>query len=418
MPQATPAMKQKVFHGWWMVAGCMAVATVAWSFGLYGPSVYLHTISQMHDWSIGLVSSALTIAFLVNASILSFVGSAISKFGPQRIMALGAAIMASGFLAMSGITQVWHVYASFALMGLGWACLSTTAITSSLAPWFDRYQGRAVSTAMLGASIGGMVGVPFLLAIIGGFGFSNAVIIVALIILATVWPISFFILRRRPQDLGLHPDGIVPTENEQATAPRTWTRAAALSTKALRTIMLAFGLALMVQIGFLTHQVSLLLPAIGPSATALCVTLAAVLAFCGRILLARFSDGLDVRVIACGVLLNAAFSLGLGALFHDHTWALIIAVLGFGLSAGSITTLPPLIVRREFGAASFGAIFGVAAMLMQLLSSVGPAFFGVLYDFSAGYQLPLSLAAGLNFFAAAVIMHGRHLAPSPTMSQT
>jgi len=412
--QATSAMKQKVFHGWWMVAGCMAIATVAWSFGLYGPSVYLHTISHMHDWSIGLVSSALTLAFLVNASVLSFVGSAISKYGPQRVMALGAAVMASGFIAMGGISQVWHVYACFALMGLGWSCLSTTAITSALAPWFDRHQGRAVSTAMLGASIGGMVGVPVLLILIGWLGFSSAMLVVALTVLATVWPISMFILRRRPQDLGLLPDGLAATDAKPSTPARTWTRSAALSTTMLRTVTLAFGLALMVQIGFLTHQVSLLLPAIGASATALCVTFAAVLAFFGRILLARFSDQLDVRLIACGVLLNAAISLGVGALFHDYTWALIIAVLGFGLSAGNITTLPPLIVRREFGAASFGIIFGIAAMLMQLMSSLGPAFFGVLYDLSGGYQLPLGLAAGLNFFAAAVVMRGRHTSTKET----
>ena len=408
MSWAAPAVKNKIFHGWWMVAGCMAVATVAWSFGLYGPSVYLHTISQMHDWSIGLVSSALTLAFLVNASVLGFVGSAISKYGPQRVMALGAAVMASGFIAMSGITQIWHVYACFALMGLGWSCLSTTAITSSLAPWFDRHQGRAVSTAMLGASIGGMIGVPILLALIGAFGFSSAMLFVALIVLSTVWPISFFILKRQPQDLGLYPDGITPAGVAKASSARTWTRSAALGTTALRTVTLAFGFALMVQIGFLTHQVSLLLPSIGASGTALCVTLAAVLAFCGRILLARFSDHIDVRVIACGVLLNAAFSLGVGAIFNAHTLALVIAVLGFGLSAGSITTLPPLIVRREFGATSFGAIFGIAAMLMQLMSSLGPAFFGFLYDLSGDYQLPLALAAGLNFFAAAVIMRGRH----------
>lgn len=414
MQHATSAMKQKVFHGWWMVAGCMAVATVAWSFALYGPSVYLHTISEMHDWSIGLVSSALTLAFLVNASVLSFVGSAISKYGPQPVMALGATVMASGFIAMGGISQVWHVYACFALMGLGWSCLSTTAITSSLAPWFDRHQGRAVSTAMLGASIGGMVGVPVLLILIGWLGFSQAMLVVALIVLATVWPISYFILRRRPQDLGLLPDGLAATDAKPSAPARTWTRSTALSTPMLRTVTLAFGLALMVQIGFLTHQVSLLLPAIGASATALCVTFAAVLAFCGRILLARFSDHLDVRLIACGVLLNAAISLGVGALFHDYTWALIIAVLGFGLSAGNITTLPPLIVRREFGAASFGIIFGIAAMLMQLMSSLGPAFFGVLYDLSGGYQLPLGLAAGLNFFAAAVIMRGRHTSTKET----
>ncbi|MDO9024032.1 MFS transporter [Zwartia sp.] len=401
-------MKQKIFHGWWMVAGFMAIATVAWSFALYGPSVYLHTISQSHDWSIGLVSSALTLAFLVNASVLGFVGSAIATYGPQRIMALGAAVMASGFATMGLITQVWHVYACFALMGLGWSCLSTTAITSSLAPWFDRHQGRAVSTALLGASIGGMIGVPILLALISWLGFARAMLVVALVVLGTVWPVSFFVLRRRPQDLGLYPDGATAAESAGVKSAKKWTRTEALNTSALRTVTLAFGLALMVQIGFLTHQVSLLLPAIGASATALFVTLAAVLAFFGRILLARFADHLDVRVIACGVLLNAAISLSLGFLFSTQVWALVLAVLGFGLTAGSITTLPPLIVRREFGAASFGAVFGITAMLMQIMSAMGPAFFGVLYDLSGGYQLPLGLAAVLNFFAAAVIMRGRN----------
>jgi cyanate permease len=53
-------------------------------------------------------------------------------------------------------------------------------------------------------------------------------------------------------------------------------------------------------------------------------------------------------------------------------------------------------------------------MLMQMMSALGPAFFGVLYDFSGGYQLPLGLAAGLNFFAAFVIMRGRHLSLKET----
>lgn len=399
-------MTSKTFHGWWMVAGCMAVAMVAWSFALYGPSVYLHTISQTHHWSIGLVSSALTLSFLVNASVLSFVGSAITKHGPRLVMALGAAVMAAGFVAMSQISEIWHVYASFALMGLGWSCLSTTAITSSLAPWFERHQGRAVSTAMLGASIGGMVGVPILLALIAWLGFNKAMIIVALILLSTVWSVSFFILRRRPQDLGLYPDGEAPVSQANKPLAKVWSRAEALRTLALRSIALTFGLALMVQIGFLTHQVSLLLPALGQAATAGCVTAAAMLAFAGRILLAKFSDRLDVRQIAFAVLLTAGASLGLGFLFPDQVWALVVCVLGYGFTAGNITTLPPVIVRREFGAASFGAIFGIAATLMQLMSAMGPAFFGLLYDLSGGYRLPLGLAALLNVFAAVIILLG------------
>lgn len=385
----------------------MAVAIVAWSFALYGPSVYLHTISQTHQWSIGLVSSALTLSFLVNASVLSFVGSSIAKHGPRLVMALGATVMAAGFITMSQISKIWHVYASFALMGLGWSCLSTTAITSSLAPWFERYQGRAVSTALLGASIGGMAGVPILLALIAWLGFNTTMIIVAMIVLSTVWSVSFFILRHRPQDLGLYPDGEPPVTHANSTLTKVWSRSEALKTLALRSIALTFGLALMVQIGFLTHQVSLLLPALGQSATALCVTTAAVLAFTGRILLAKFSDRLDVRQIAFAVLLTAGTSLGLGFIFPDQVWALVLCVLGYGFTAGNITTLPPVIVRREFGATSFGTVFGITATLMQLMSAMGPAFFGMLYDFSGGYRLPLGLAALLNILAAAVILLGR-----------
>ncbi|MEI7571022.1 MAG: MFS transporter, partial [Alcaligenaceae bacterium] len=156
-------MKAKMFHGWWMVAGCLVVAVVAWSFALYGPSVYLSALSHDHQWSIGVISSALTLSFLVNASVLSFVGSTIAKYGPRPVMATGAAVMAIGLACLGQVTKLWHVYAAFACIGLGWSCLSTTSITATLAPWFDKHQGRAVSTAMLGASIGGIVGVPLLL---------------------------------------------------------------------------------------------------------------------------------------------------------------------------------------------------------------------------------------------------------------
>jgi cyanate permease len=116
---------------------------------------------------------------------------------------------------------------------------------------------------------------------------------------------------------------------------------------------------------------------------------------------------LDVRVIACGVLLQATVGLAIASIFSDQAWALVVGVLSYGMTAGNTTTLPPVIVRREFGAVSFGAVFGIAAMLIQIMSAMGPAFFGVLHDLSGSYQLPLGLAALLNVFAAIVIMAGR-----------
>lgn len=322
-------------------------------------------------------------------------------------MLAGSTAMALGLASMGQITQIWQVYASFALMGLGWSCLSTTAITSSLAPWFERFQGRAVSTALLGASIGGMVGVPILLALIQVLGFAYAMLMVAAILLMTVWTIGIFVLRHRPQDIGQEPDGLPAQTEGTSNHSQAWTRKQALGTRKLRTVMLAFGLALMVQIGFLTHQVSLLLPAIGESSTAFCVMAAALLAFIGRILLAKYSDRHDVRLIACGVLIQACVSLSVTYFFSNHAWGLIIGVLMYGMTAGNITTLPPLIVRREFGSASFGIVFGICAMLMQIMSAMGPGFFGLLYDLNNSYGLPLILAALINLLAAAIIMSGR-----------
>lgn len=399
--------QSKVFHGWWMVWGCMLVAIVAWSFALYGPSVYVPTLSKIHGWSVGTVSSALTLSFLVNATVLSFVGSTIQRIGPTPVMLTGSAIMATGLASMGRVNEIWQVYVAFALMGLGWSCVSTTAITSSLAPWFERHQGRAVSTALLGASIGGMVGVPVLLALIHAFGFAHAMMVVAILMVTIVWSIGLLVMRHRPQDMGLEPDGLTPRSDDASHKAHTWTRRQALGTIKLQTVMLAFGLALMVQIGFLTHQVSLLLPKIGESSTALCVTASAMFAFGGRILLAKFSDRFDVRLIALGVLIQAAISLSVSYFFLDHAWGLIAGVLLYGMTAGNITTLPPLIVRREFGSASFGVVFGLCATLMQIMSAMGPGFFGILYDLDNNYALPLVLSILINLIAAVIIISGR-----------
>ena len=49
------------------------------------------------------------------------------------------------------------------LIGLGWSALSTTGITTTVAPWFERHQGRSMTLAIMGASVGAIVGVPLLL---------------------------------------------------------------------------------------------------------------------------------------------------------------------------------------------------------------------------------------------------------------
>jgi MFS family permease len=152
-----------VFYGWWIVAACMIAALVGNALGLFGAGVYLHEVVTANGWTTGLVSGAITLFYVVSALLLIPVGSGIRLFGPRPVIALAGVSLASGVMAIGQATVPWEVYLAFLFMGIGWAGLSTTAVATTLAPWFDRHQGRATSIASLGASVGGIIGPPLLL---------------------------------------------------------------------------------------------------------------------------------------------------------------------------------------------------------------------------------------------------------------
>jgi hypothetical protein len=130
----------------------------------------------------------------------------------------------------------------------------------------------------------------------------------------------------------------------------------------------AFALALTMQIGFLTHHVTLTAPALGAAGAGLLVSGAGLTALSGRILLAKIVDRVDVRLLGSAMMLLQAISLAVMAAWPGKT-VLIGASLSFGFTVGMVTTLSPVIVRREFGALSFGAIYGAAATLIQFTSA-------------------------------------------------
>ena len=396
-----------MFYGWRVVAVCLLAALFANAFGLFGAGVYLSAIVAMQGWPTGLVSGAITLFYVTSALLLMPVGTFIARLGPKPVMGTGILAMALGIAAIGRSDAVWQVYAAFLVMGVGWASLSTTAQATTLAPWFERHQGRAVSIASLGASAGGMIGAPLLLFGIAHLGFARTTTLAAAVSPAVLLPLILLVLKRRPQDIGLLPDGAVASAGPAAARPATrWTRADALRSWALRSVMITFGIGMMVQVGFVTQQVAFLLPELGTVGTSLAVSATAIAALCSRLLLARFSDQIDQRKLAATVFVAAAVAYGAMGLFPVVPVLVGGSVL-FGVTIGNITTLSPIIVRREFGAASFGAIYGVASMVIQLATAVGPSFYGLLRDWSGSYRLPLVLVALLDVAASIVLLSGR-----------
>ena len=159
-----------MFHGWRVVAACFVIAAIAWALGTFGASGYLQAVTSAHGWAVAEVSSAITLFYLVSAAMQRIVGRSIDRWGPRPVLSLGAISMCLGVALIGQVSAPWELYPCFVLVGIGWSTLSTTGITATVAPWFERHQGRSMTLAIMGASVGAILGVPVLLLALGKFG--------------------------------------------------------------------------------------------------------------------------------------------------------------------------------------------------------------------------------------------------------
>ncbi len=428
---------RRIFHGWRVVAACFVIAAFAWALGLFGGSVYLHAVTAHHGWPISQVASAITLFFLVSAAAQRAVGRAIDRHGPRPVLSAGAVSIALGVALVGQVREPWQLYPCFVLVGLGWSSLSTTALSATVAPWFERHQGRSMTLAIMGASVGSIAGVPLLLMAIARLGLTAGLALAGLVAALVLLPLIGVVLRYRgPAALGLARDGDrlagaaagSAADGDAAAgghggaadgrAPAADTVLAAIPPSPpeplaargrpawlLGSATAGFALGLLVQIGFITHHVALAGPTIGLAGAGLLVSATGLAALLGRIVLARIVDRTDVRRLAMRIMVVQTVVMAALALW-PAAWLLVAASLVYGWCIGHVTTLGPIVVRREFGAAAFGATYGSAATFIQFIAATGPALFGWLRDAFGGYGVALAVAAVLSAIGATALAVG------------
>src|SRR5437764_7274593 len=186
------------YGGWRIVAVCFLAATFGWGFGFYGQSVYVAELHRLHGWPASLISSGTTFFYLFGALIVAFVNEAVRAFGPRNCLLGGISATAAAAVMFGQVTAPWQLYLADALLAFGWAGTSLAIITNTLGLWFDQKRGMAISLALNGASFGGIVGVPLLVAAIGYFGFSGAMIASAVVMVALMVPVILIFVGRPP----------------------------------------------------------------------------------------------------------------------------------------------------------------------------------------------------------------------------
>jgi len=386
------------YDGWRIVAACFLLATFGWGLGFYGQTVYLAELHRLHGWATSLISAATTFFYLFGAVLVAFISEAMRSFGPRNCLLGGVVAMAVAAALIGEVAAPWQLYAVNALLAFGWAGTSLGVITNTLGLWFDKKRGMAISLALNGASFGGIVGVPLLVAAIGRFGFAGAMMSAAITMLVLMIPVILVFVGRPPGRVGLATDLVAA---DQPSASRI--RAQAFRDVGFLTVSIAFALVLFAQVGFIVHLMSFLDPIIGREHAATAVAVLTAMAALGRVLFSTVIDRLNQRPAAA--ISFASQAVALAIIINSRNEMVLIAACGlFGFSVGNLITLPALIVQREFDPRSFGVLVSLITAINQITYAFGPGIVGLLRDASGSYALPFYGCIGLELTAAVLIM--------------
>src|SRR3989441_4803344 len=132
-------------------------------------------------------------------------------------MALGVLSLGGGAIVLAAAGSAWHVMLGYGVvLACGSIALGDLSADATVARWFVRRRGRALAVATMGLSSAGIVmPVPVAL-LIERFGWRAAWLVLGGVVLV-LGLAATAVMRPRPEDYGLAPDGAPATRADRST---------------------------------------------------------------------------------------------------------------------------------------------------------------------------------------------------------
>src|SRR5262245_22765579 len=186
------------------------------SFGVF----YTSMLEEM-GWSRAATAGIFSVSMLVYAVVALGVGAAFDWLGPRRLFPLAALLLGAGFFLCSRMTTLWQFYLYYGIIvGSGATALGFIPHVSLMARWFIRRRGLATSLALAGTGVGSLLFAPCSEYLIARYGWQQSFLVYAILIPGGLIPLILIFHRNSPEDLGLHPDGILQLPTAEAPVAR------------------------------------------------------------------------------------------------------------------------------------------------------------------------------------------------------
>ena len=395
------------FYYGWVILACVCCAGLSRQGGAVATlSVFVAPMTTEFGWSRTAISGAVSLGGILAAIAAPKLGPLLDREGARLVLCLAVLTTGLADMLLSLTNGLPMFYLLFCVARLNFAGPFDLGIYGAVNNWFVTRRAFASSIATVG-QMTGLVLLPMIASLamaVSGWR-AGWVAIGVTVLLAGFVPV-FLLMVRRPEDVGLRPDGGAPVAIGSAT-PATpepaFTRAEALRTRGFWLLSLFTLLAYPVQAGVSLHQAPFLIerglsPAAAGAVVSYCSLMSGVASF-GFGFLPRFMT-VRFKLVAVGILLGAATLLygpvaGAGSAYLAATF--------FGLGIGGLLVMLPVAWADYFGRRSYGAIRGVALPVQVLAQASGPMLSGILRDTTGGYETSLvcfGVLAGLSALAA------------------
>ncbi len=408
-----PERRPRFFYGWVIVAVC--VFTGINQAGVLNPllSLFMKPMSDEFGWSRAQFSGGVLFATVGGGILALLIGQFLDKRGLKLVMIIGSAVIGLSVAALSTVKQLSQFYAYFGIGRSVMAGGTMLAISVVVTNWFLRKRGRAMAIAMAG-SAGGSALLPFLANWwISSHDWRFAWLMLG-IVLTFIGVIPVLLLRHRPEDMGLYPDGEAPSaasrkisrQKKTPATPRpetTWTRRAFLKTPVFWMVALTESAGSMGFAAINMHQFPCLTDVGIPTAIALStVSITSTCAIFSSLAWGLLAEKISGRWCAVLVLLCHAMSATLLIFARNIPMAYIFSVV-WGISMGGLLAVFSVVWAEYFGRPSQGLVRGTSIPLRLFGNAFGPLWVGMVYDSQRSYYLAFWTLAAI-FIAGAFIM--------------
>jgi MFS family permease len=409
-------MRLPFFYGWVIVA----VTFVTMGVGVNARTAFSLLFPPILDefgWERGVTAGAFSFGFLVSAVLSPSLGRLMDRRGPRVVMEIGVGLIGAGLLLAPLASQPWHLYATLGvLVGGGSVCLGYTGQSLFLPNWFVRRRGLAMSCAFSGVGVGSIILLPWLQTLIGRSGWRAACWAMAILTLVLLVPLNL-LLKRRPEDLGLEPDGD-PSSSALAAGSQNanvvnrewaavdWTLGRAMRTARFWWIALGFFCGLFAWYAVQVHQTQYLIEiGFSPTYAAWALGFVSLAGIPGQIALGQLSDRIGREwVWTVGNLGFALCYLALLLMRESPTPTLLyLMVAAQGALGYGLTSVVGAIPAEIFQGRHYGSIFGTLMLASIAGGGAGPWVTGLLHDATGSYVLAFWLAIGGCVLSAVAI---------------